>query len=334
RHHTRRIEKPGPTGLITTSTRSLRTQLGTRHLEVPLSDDPQQVREVMKAHARSVSGVNTKRFDTTPFLASQRWLALAGVRRVVVPFADVLSDLLPATAVRMNRDFRQLLTCVQSVALLRQRQRERTADGAVIATIEDYAEARKLLATVFDTIASEGVTPAVRETVEAVQPDEEVSAADLARRLSRSKATISYRVGRALKDGWLVNREPRKGHAARLARGAPLPEMVTALPKPDRVREAFECSSRSGGAKDPAPSPRAAEDAGGTPGGVHHAEPGSVKPHPASGNGVRPVVCGPAHEHVCPGCGAMLKCTVPPPCDFTQCVCCKLEHMQRGEGEW
>ena len=44
-----------------------------------------------------------------------------------------------------------------------------------MATIEDYAIARELVSPVFDTLAAEGVTPAVRETVEAVREDEEVS---------------------------------------------------------------------------------------------------------------------------------------------------------------
>jgi hypothetical protein len=332
RHRTRHIVKPGPTGLITTSTESLPPQFGTRHLEVSLSDDPGQTRAVMLAHAQSVTGTNGVAPDTAPFLALQQWLAVAGAKQVIVPFATTLSHLVPPTAVRMRRDFRQLLTCVQAVALLRQCQRERTGAGTVIATIEDYAEARALLVAVFDTIAAEGVTPAVRETVMAVRPDEEeVSAAELARRLNRSKGTISYRVSRAVEGGWLVNREARRGCPAKLARGVPLPETVTALPEPSLVWEAFERSSRSAGGRDPAPAPSATDDAGGTLGQVHPAEPESVKRHPAGGSGLPPIF-GSVHEHLCPGCRLTLKCTVPLPCDFTKCARCKLDEMQRREG--
>lgn len=122
---TRHIVKPGPTSLITTSTRSLAHQLGTRMLEVPVPDTEAQTRDVMRAHARRVNGNGAESPDLAPFVAMQRWLALAGEHRVVVPFADVLLDMVPAAQVRMRRDAAQLLTFVQAVALLHQRQRDR-----------------------------------------------------------------------------------------------------------------------------------------------------------------------------------------------------------------
>ena len=196
RYETRHIVKPGPTSLITTSTRSLGTQMGTRVLEIPLPDDKEQTRNIMKAHARSVQPARETPVDLAPYIALQRWLALAGVHKVAVPFADILADLVPPDAVRMRRDFRQLLTCVQAVALLYQRQRSKTPEGWIIATIDDYAQARTLLAPIFDAILSEGVTPAVRQTVEAVKLTEEVSEAELAQRLKLAKSTVHYRVQR------------------------------------------------------------------------------------------------------------------------------------------
>jgi hypothetical protein len=111
---------------------------------------------------------------------------------VIVPFARVLSELVPAKAVRMRRDFRQLLTCIQALALLYQCQRPRTHDGAIIASVEDYRQARALLAPIFEVVASEGLTPAIRQTVAAVNPGEEVSSAALAQRLGLAKSTIAY----------------------------------------------------------------------------------------------------------------------------------------------
>jgi hypothetical protein len=246
RHETRRIDKPGPTGLITTGTKSLTTQMSTRALEVPLRDDANQTRGIMHAHAHAVNDTPRTPPDHAPFLALQQWLAAAGERRVTVPFSAVLADLLPADAVRMRRDFRQLLTATQVLAFLRQCQRTRSATGAVEASLDDYADARWLLAEVFEGIATEGLMPAIRETVEAVRDGEEVSEGQLARWLGIAKATASYRVRRALARAWLINGELRKGHAAKLRRGESLPDLVSVLPSPDRVREVFECSNDPG----------------------------------------------------------------------------------------
>ena len=194
RFETRRIVKAGPTGLLTTSTKSLGTQMGTRVLEIPIPDDPQQTRDVLKAHARSVSCSNHAEVDIAPYLALQRWLAAQGEQQVMIPFAEVLAEVVPAQAVRMRRDFRQLLTCIQAVALLHQCLRQKSSEGAILATLEDYQHARELLVPIFDSIVAEGVTPVIRQTVEAITGDEHISEAMSAQRLKLSKSTVHYRV--------------------------------------------------------------------------------------------------------------------------------------------
>ena len=222
-------------------------RLDSGTLEVPLRDDTGQTRAIMRAHAAAVDETPPKHLDLAPFLALQQWLEVGGERRVTVPFGMALAELLPADAVRMRRDFRQLLTCLQALALLRQCQRSRSATGAIEATIEDYASLHWLFGDVFDDLATEGLTPAIRETVEAVRVGEEVSETALASRLGIAKSTASYRVGRALKRGWLVNNETRRGCPAKLARGEPLPDAVHVLPSADAVREVFERSNRNPG---------------------------------------------------------------------------------------
>ena len=133
---TQRIRKPGPTGLITTSIKSPGEQLGTRLLEIAIPDDEAQTRAVMQAQARRAMAPMGATPDLEPFLALQRYLALRGIREVAVPYAAVLADLVPASAVRTRRDFPQLLTAIQAIAFLYQAQRERTPDGWVVATID------------------------------------------------------------------------------------------------------------------------------------------------------------------------------------------------------
>ena len=212
--------------------------MGTRVLEIHLPDDPEQTREILRAQARRAQAPEElNAVVVEPFIELQRWLAEEGEHRVSVPFAEHLADELPTHSVRMRRDFQQLLTCIQAVAVLYECQRNRDADGAIIATLDDYEQARQLLAPVFDAVCAEGLTPAIRETVEAVRVGDVTSESDLAKRLSRSKSTVSYRVKRAVDGGWLVNEEWRQGHPARLVRGAPLPDEVTSLPSVERVLE-------------------------------------------------------------------------------------------------
>lgn len=237
---TRRINKPGPTGLITTSTRSLQHQLGTRVLEEHLHDDQEQTGKIIDVQAAECDGTHREPFDPAPLIECQRWLAATGSHRAVVPFARALGKLVPTVAVRMRRDFPQLLSCIRSIALLYQFQRARTTDGAIIATLDDYAAARDLLAPVFDSVATEGVTDAIRDTVNAVPEGADLTMTAVQAKLALSKSTVSWRVGRALKGGWLKDLETRKGHPKRLVRGEPMPDAVTALPTVERVREVFE----------------------------------------------------------------------------------------------
>jgi hypothetical protein len=243
-HQTRKIRKPGPTVLITTSTKSLGEQMSTRMLELGVRDDPAQTRAVLQAHALRVSGATRPVVDLEPFHALQRYLEATSPYVVEIPYAGVLADLVPDNAVRMRRDFAQLLTCIQVITLLhvdRRRWRRSEQGTVLVATIDDYREARKILAPVFDTIAAEGVTPAVREAVNTVPEEGRMSLSELASALKIGKSAASTRVKRAIAGGWLVNEELRRGHQAQLIRGAPLPEQTTALPDPERVRQVFEC---------------------------------------------------------------------------------------------
>jgi hypothetical protein len=150
----------------------------------------------------------------------------------------------PINAVRMRRDFRQLLSAIKAVALLYQRQRARTPSGEIEATLEDYATVRDLLLQPFTTAATSGLTPAIRETVEAVSEGEELNVTELSRRMRLPATTVAYRVGRALGLGYLADNSPGgKGRPARLVRAAPLPVEAPALPS---VEELYEYTNRIG----------------------------------------------------------------------------------------
>jgi hypothetical protein len=223
--------------------------MGTRILNIYLSDTPERTRKILHAEAKLASGeAHAPDPDAIAQLVDyQRWLARQPDTGTVVPFASILADAVPAAEVRMRRDFEQLLFIIRTIALLNQRHRARNAEGAIIATLADYAWARKLLISSFRSIVSGGITDVVRDTCLAVPEETEASEADLVKSLGLSKSTIHYRVVRALKGGWLVNLEQRRGYAYRLVRGAPLPDDVSPLPTVEKLREQFEQRGCSNG---------------------------------------------------------------------------------------
>ncbi len=251
----RRIEKPGPTGFITTTTKGVEPELETRVLTVTVPDTEQATRLILAATAARANGHVPEEPDLAPWHAAQAWLAGEGVRDVTIPFAHDLSEQVPARQVRARRDFTQLLTLIQAHALLFQRQRERDEHGRVIADARDYRAVYELAGHIFGAIAAEGVTPAVRQTVEAVGGlvaalGEPVTVLKVAERLKLDKSAASRRVKAALRGGWLVNDEDKRGHPLKLRLGDPLPEDRPALPDPNDLF-AFPLNNRATVQPDP-----------------------------------------------------------------------------------
>lgn len=237
---TRTIRKTGPTGLITTSTRTLRHELSTRVLRVPMAEDVNTTHEVIALKGRSAAGKTASPPDFAVFIAVQQWLEVAGEHRVIVPFGEELADLMPkAQDVRLRRDFEKVLSCVKAIALLRQCQRQRTPE--VVATIDDYAVARDLLEASFYAAGEDVCPPVIRETVEAIRKDERrIGEIELAKRLNLPKQTISWRVLKALKRGWLVNEGPPNRRPYWLRRGDRMPGDRSPLPAAHHVEGLFE----------------------------------------------------------------------------------------------
>jgi hypothetical protein len=183
--------------------------------------------------ARSRSSSDTLPVDYAQWHDFQQWLS-AGERRVVVPFAEKLAELVLAIAVRQRRDFGALLTLICSHALLHRASRDRDQTGAITATTSDYAAVRELVADVF----AEGIEPTVpatvRETVDAVAAlrMDEVSLGKLAAKLALDKSVTSRRLRDATDRGYLVNLETRRARPARIVVGDPMPEMLKLLPEP------------------------------------------------------------------------------------------------------
>ena len=175
--------------------------------------------------------------DLTAWRSLQTWLATAE-HRVVIPYAQKLAQLVPPVAVRLRRDFGAVLSLIRAHAILHQASRDKTPDGRIIATGDDYSAVRELVLDLVGEGVSASVSTTVRETTQAVAAllaetgDETtgVSIRQLAATLQLDKSAASRRWLAARDLGYLTNAEERRGRPARILPGDPLPEDVQVLP--------------------------------------------------------------------------------------------------------
>ncbi len=228
----RKIDKPGPTVLITTSTRSLGDQLMTRLFTLEISDSKEQIGAALETQARlELEGLQP--LDGA-LVAFQGYLQLKAPVKVVVPFAIELGVAMGkmASSPRILRDFARLMSLIKSVATLRHHHRQIDGEGRIVATLADYDTVRELVNDMY-VDSSTGVTSEVRKLIDAVgklgAKGERITNTKLAKHLGIGIKQASRRAGKALKQDWLINQEKRKYHPADYAPGEPVPE-VEGLP--------------------------------------------------------------------------------------------------------
>lgn len=235
------IERPGPTGLITTTTwASLHPENETRMLSVIVRDDPEQTRGIFESLADRANGRQATDPDLGPWQALQTWLELAGTRAVTIPYAHELAERASPRAVRLRRDFGKVLSLIQAHALLHQMTRKRDAQGRVVATLEDYQAVHDLVSESISEGVEASVAPTIRETVEAVadlyrRHDRPVMVVELAQELGLDKSAALRRARVAIEYGYLMNLEDRRGKPAKLTVGEPMPGEDPVLPSPEEL---------------------------------------------------------------------------------------------------
>jgi hypothetical protein len=240
---TNRTTKEGPTNLIFTTTRdAIHAENETRVLSLNTDDSNEQTKAVMQKLAKeSADTVDLQRWHDL-----QNWLASdAAEKRVTIPFAAVLSDLTPASAVRMRRDFGAILALIRAHAMLHQLNRDRDDQGRIVATIEDdYAVVRGLVSSAVSQGVGATVSATVRQTVQAVDDLAKGKAlpgatvGEVAEHLKVDKSNAGRRLKTAARGGYIENQESRPGVKARWVVGEPLPDHSEVLPA---VGEVLRC---------------------------------------------------------------------------------------------
>ena len=236
------IERPGPTGLLVTTTAlNLEPELETRLFSIPITDNAEQTRSVMQAMAAQAVGTGKgASLDVRRWHELQNWLGKIDEFRVVIPYARTLAKAIPPVAVRLRRDFGALLGLIKTHAILHQYQRDRDAEGRIMATVEDYAVVHELVADLVSAGVEASVPPTVRETVEAVKKLKKswptgVPQSAVRNHLRLDRGTVSRRINHAITLGYLVDEQEKKGQPAKLAIGERMPDEVEVLPRPDAL---------------------------------------------------------------------------------------------------
>jgi hypothetical protein len=214
------IEKEGPVSFLVTTTKSkMHPENETRMLSLEIDDSAEQTRKVLTKVAQ-VEGLDqsTVQINVKPWQDYQRWLE-QGERRVVVPFASEMVDLIPAASVRLRRDVGQVIRAIKAHALLHREHRERDSDDRIVADVDnDYSTVRELMIGILATGSGVAISKAMAETIESVRAatagmseTEGASGQDVALKLKLDKSTTWRRLSSARQDGFVANLEQRRG---------------------------------------------------------------------------------------------------------------------------
>jgi hypothetical protein len=162
-----RIVREGPIALITTTTGELYSENETRMLSWHIHEDREQTAAVMTGIAKRAIGTVGASIDLASWHDFQRWIAL-GPNDAVIPFAQQITDAIKPLMVRFRRDVGSLFSFIKASALLHQAQRQKDAQGRVIATVADYAIAHPIFSKVMAESSGKAVTENVRVVVKLI----------------------------------------------------------------------------------------------------------------------------------------------------------------------
>jgi hypothetical protein len=261
------IEKPGPTGLMMTTTAiSIDPETETRCVIMPADDSDTQTKAVIKQLAKAANQLKQEH-DFSEWHALQTYHALSPTE-VVVPYAEALAELIPAVAVRLRRDVSKILSLIKAHAILHQGVRARDGHGRIIAKLGDYEAVRRLLNDLLGTATGVRVSDTVRQTREAVDTlikakrdeaggdddaeggtrsrykvnagvtSDYATMANISKALKLDRSAAWRRVRTAMDGGYLKNIEEKTGRGiqAKIALGEAIPDKCDLLPSIEQIQ--------------------------------------------------------------------------------------------------
>lgn len=243
-------EIPGPTSLITTTTKLfLDQETETRALFIETDDSAAQTRAIMLAGVDAVMSGELRDAQLPPEIAVQWHSMLEWVTgqpsRVAIPYWSKVVENTTTDVVRVRRDIGKLRSVITIHALLHRLHREVMENGAVVANADDYAFARQMVLPTLQRELGAGTdtdagTLAVVKCVGALIEKQKVerraygsavvspfsslenfdelriSVRQLQTELKLHRSSLNRRLQKAFKAGLLENHETFKGRPMRL----------------------------------------------------------------------------------------------------------------------
>jgi DNA-binding MarR family transcriptional regulator len=266
-----KMEREGPTALFATTTRhKLEEQLISRAWVLESKSDSTYLNTALDA----VAFGDTEAPHADEIRNALTWLYWHGNPHVRIPepLMRAIRGLFPGKDPVELRVFKRLLASIRASAFLHQLQRPRDANGAVLATPEDYRIARQALAAAFES-ATGDLTPKMQETWQAVRNLEGAEGAtlsDIARALGIRKNAARERLKSLIAKGYVAqDKESKRYRTIEVPeRGVWLPEQLHPKPGPEHLNGGPQNGPSSGtevfrsaperdlnGLNDPTPDP-------------------------------------------------------------------------------
>jgi len=190
----------GPTVVVQTTTKNhLHPENASRVFPIYLDESEAQTSRIVGSILREASGRRSNEAERARI--QQRWqdaIRLLEPAEIAIPYAERIE--IPSTPLRIRRDARRLIDVVRVIAWLYQYQRQRDAEGRILATEGDFHEA---LALVSESLrrAWQTLTPAEEKVLEAIRrlPETQRTRNGFKRRELKVKEVSDRRVKEVLK---------------------------------------------------------------------------------------------------------------------------------------
>ena len=229
-----------------TTASSVNHENATRCFELMMDETEAQTRRIHERQRilRTERGLELK--SQAEAITRRHWNAqrLLEPLPVVIPFADRLS--FPSSWMRTRRDHARFLNLIKVSAFLHQHQRERTAAGAVVASLADYETAYALAGEVLKETLTDVKKP-LREALQRIQGlagegEAAVSRREIREALGVPDSTVRRWLSELVELEYLAASEPGKGGAGKVTRYQILPrercgELVLGLLTPAELRQ-------------------------------------------------------------------------------------------------